>query len=66
VLLRNAPLSWSRFSHPLKNAGEKTAGLYVALSGPQAGEMSWITLDFQGKNSSAKYFRRRRWMWPAE
>ena len=48
ILLRNAPVSWSRFSHPPKNAEDKTAGIYVVLSGPHAGEMSMVTLDSHG------------------
>jgi hypothetical protein len=54
VLLRNAPLSWSRYSHPSRKADEKTSGLYVVLSGPHAGEMSLITLDAQGNELDRK------------
>ncbi len=54
VLLRNAPLSWSRYSHPPRQAGEKTSGLYVTLSGPHAGAMSLITLDEQGNELDRK------------
>jgi Domain of Unknown Function (DUF1080)/FG-GAP-like repeat len=53
VLLRNAPLSWSRFSHA-KDAGERTMGVYVALSGVHAGEMSLLTLDGHGKQIDHK------------
>ena len=38
VLLRNAPLAWSRFSHPASKGGQ-TMGVYVALTGTHAGEM---------------------------
>ncbi len=41
VLLRNAPLAWSRFSHPAANGGQ-TMGVYVALTGAHAGEMSLL------------------------
>lgn len=54
VLLRNAPLSWSRYSHPPRNADEKTSGLYVSLSGPHAGAMSLITLNGQGDELDRK------------
>lgn len=48
VILRNAPLSWSRFSHP-PGASDRTAGIYVALSGTGSGSMFWVTLDADGK-----------------
>jgi hypothetical protein len=48
VLLRNAPLTWSRFFHPA-DAGGQTMGVYVALSGAHAGDMSLLTLDGEGK-----------------
>jgi hypothetical protein len=48
VLLRNAPLEWSRFSRPA-HAGDRTKGVYVALTGAHAGEMSMLTLDADGK-----------------
>jgi hypothetical protein len=48
ILLRNAPLSWSRFFHP-KSTSDRTAGIYVVLSGTGAGSISLLTLDAQGK-----------------
>src|SRR5580698_757298 len=48
VLLRNAPVAWSRSSHPESNGGQ-TMGVYVALTGAHAGKMSLVTLDPQGK-----------------
>jgi len=39
VLLRDAPVSWSHFSHAADVAGN-TSGLYVSLSGADAGAMS--------------------------
>jgi hypothetical protein len=53
VLLRNAPLDWSRFSHPA-HAGDRTMGVYVALTGAHAGEMSMLTLDGDGKEIDRK------------
>ena len=53
VLLRNAPLAWSRFSHPAPDGGQ-TMGVYVALSGAHAGEMSLLTLDGAGKQIDRK------------
>src|SRR5271156_1691991 len=44
VLLRNASLNWSRFSHA-QAAAERSMGIYVALSGEHAGEMSLLTLE---------------------
>src|SRR5271154_6993305 len=38
VLLRNAPLGWTRFSHP-GDAGDRTAGIYALLSGTGAGSL---------------------------
>jgi hypothetical protein len=54
VLLRNAPLSWSRYSHSPRKPEENTSGLYVVLTGPHAGEMSLITLDAQGNELDRK------------
>ncbi len=48
LLLRNAPMHWSRFSHP-EGASDRTAGIYVELSGKHRGAMSLLTLDSQGK-----------------
>lgn len=48
VILRNAPQTWSRFSHP-PGASDRTVGIYVALSGTGAGSIYWVTLDADGK-----------------
>ncbi|MGI8961097.1 MAG: family 16 glycoside hydrolase [Bryobacteraceae bacterium] len=48
VLLRAAPLNWSHFSHPPKR-GDRLSGIYVSLSGADAGSMSVVTLDVQGR-----------------
>jgi hypothetical protein len=48
VLLRAAPLNWSLFSHPPKT-GDRTSGIYVSLSGANAGAMSLVTLDAGGQ-----------------
>ncbi len=48
IILRNAPVSWSRFSHPAAAVG-RTAGIYVPLSGPNLGKLYLVTLDDQGK-----------------
>ncbi|MGC2001912.1 MAG: family 16 glycoside hydrolase, partial [Candidatus Acidiferrales bacterium] len=53
VLLRNAPLAWSRFHHP-ESVGDRTAGIYVVLSGTDAGSISLVTLDAQGKVTERK------------
>ncbi|MFZ1971632.1 MAG: FG-GAP-like repeat-containing protein [Candidatus Acidiferrales bacterium] len=53
VLLRNAPLTWSRFHHP-ESVGDRTAGIYVVLSGTDAGSISLVTLDAQGKVTERK------------
>jgi hypothetical protein len=53
VLLRNASLNWSRFSHA-KAAAERSMGIYVALSGEHAGEMSLLTLEGEGKKMDRK------------
>jgi Domain of Unknown Function (DUF1080)/FG-GAP-like repeat len=53
ILLRNAPLTWSRFLHP-RGASERTAGIYVALSGAGAGSIFLLTLDAQGKEVERK------------
>ena len=48
VLLRNAPLTWSRYAHPA-DRGDQTMGIYVPLIGAHAGEMFVLTLDAKGK-----------------
>lgn len=48
ILLRNAPLNWSRFLHP-PSVSDRTAGIYVALSGSDAASLFLVTLDSQGK-----------------
>ncbi len=48
VLLRDTPLNWSRFSHPAK-IGDRTGGLYISLSGSDAGALSLVTLDAHGR-----------------
>ena len=48
VLLRNAPVNWSRYSHTAVPSSQ-TAGIYAALFGVHSGEMFRITLDAQGK-----------------
>ena len=48
IILRNAPTDWSRFSHPSGAAGN-TAGLYIELTGNNAGAISLVTLEKQGK-----------------
>jgi hypothetical protein len=53
VLLRNAPLTWSRFHHP-EGVGDRTAGIYVVLSGTGAGSIFLVTLDAQGKETERK------------
>jgi Domain of Unknown Function (DUF1080)/FG-GAP-like repeat len=53
VLLRNAPLAWSRYSHTA-DAGGRTMGVYVALTGARPGEMSMLTLDADGKEIDRK------------
>ncbi len=53
IILRNAPLNWSRFSHPT-GASDRTAGIYVVLSGTGAGAISLLTLDAQGKEIERK------------
>ena len=53
VLLRNAPLTWSRFHHP-EGASDRTAGIYAVLSGTGAGSLSLVTLDAQGKELERK------------
>ena len=53
IVLRNAPTGWSRFSHPPGIAGN-TAGLYVELTGKNAGAISLITLDEHGKVLDSK------------
>lgn len=53
VLLRNAPLTWSRFHHP-EGASDRTAGIYAVLSGTGAGSLSLVTLDAQGKELDRK------------
>lgn len=53
VLLRNASLDWSRFSHP-EHAGGRSMGIYVALTGAHAGGVSLLTLDAEGKEIDRK------------
>jgi hypothetical protein len=53
IILRNAPASWSRFSHPAGAKGE-TAGIYVELTGKDAGTMYLVTLDQDGKEKERK------------
>lgn len=53
VLLRNAPLNWSRYSHPADRS-DRTRGVYVPLVGGRAGEMSVLTLDTKGKQIERK------------
>src|ERR1700693_3024168 len=53
ILLRNAPLTWSRFLHP-RGASDRTAGIYVVLSGAGAGSIFLLTLDAQGKEVERK------------
>jgi hypothetical protein len=53
VLVRNAPLTWSRFSHPSGDSN-RTAGIYVVLSGEGAGALSLLTLDSQGREVEKK------------
>jgi Domain of Unknown Function (DUF1080)/FG-GAP-like repeat len=48
VLLRAAPLNWSHFCHPPK-IGDRMSGIYVSLWGVDAGAISIVTLDAQGK-----------------
>lgn len=48
IMLRNAPLSCSRFSHP-PGAGGQTAGIYAALTDQNAGAIYLVTLDEDGK-----------------
>lgn len=53
VLLRSAPVNWSRFSHP-EERSDRTLGIYVALTGPNAGAMSVFTLDSGWKTIDRK------------
>ena len=53
IILRNAPLTWSRYSHP-EGPSDRTGGIYVVLSGKEAGSISWVTLDAQGKIVDSK------------
>jgi hypothetical protein len=53
IVLRNAPTSWSRFSHFAGAKGE-TAGIYVELTGKDAGAMYLVTLDQDGKEKDRK------------
>jgi len=48
IVLRKAPLDWSRFFHP-PGSGDRAAGIYVTLSGSGAGSISLLTLDAEGK-----------------
>ncbi|MGI9073422.1 MAG: 3-keto-disaccharide hydrolase [Bryobacteraceae bacterium] len=48
VLLRAAPLNWSHFSYPPKR-DDRLSGIYISLSGANAGGMSLVTLDAQGE-----------------
>jgi FG-GAP repeat len=43
LLVRNAPVNWSRFSHPAERS-DRTQGIYVALTGAHAGAMSVLTM----------------------
>jgi hypothetical protein len=54
VLLRNAPLAWSRYAHKAPSGGQ-TMGLYVALTGTHAGDMFLVTLDGEGKQIDRKF-----------
>jgi hypothetical protein len=53
LLMRNAPLSWSRFAHPDERSGP-AQGVYVALTPPHAGAMSVLTLDAEWKQLERK------------
>ncbi len=53
VLLRNAPLNWSRYAHPA-DRGDRTMGIYIPLIGGDAGEMFVLTLDTKGKQIDRK------------
>jgi hypothetical protein len=53
VLLRNAPLTWSRFHHP-EGASDRTAGIYAVLSGAGAGSLALVTRDADGKELERK------------
>ncbi|MFL6353863.1 MAG: FG-GAP-like repeat-containing protein [Bryobacteraceae bacterium] len=48
VLLRAAPSNWSHFSHPSK-LDDRLSGIYVSLSGANAGAMSLVAIDHEGK-----------------
>jgi hypothetical protein len=48
LLMRNAPVTWSRFSHPAERGG-RTVGIYTGLTGAHAGAMSVLTLDPEWK-----------------
>lgn len=53
VLLRSAPVLWSRNSHPEKT-GDQMRGVLVSLAGPELGAMDLVTLDSEGKELSRK------------
>src|ERR1700730_2926363 len=53
IILRNAPVSWSRFSH-IAEAGGKTAGIYVDLTGKNPGSIYLVEIDAERKESHRK------------
>jgi Domain of Unknown Function (DUF1080) len=53
LLMRNAPVTWARFSHS-EARGDNTLGIHAALTGPHPGAMSVLTLDPQWKHLESK------------
>lgn len=53
IILRNAPVGWSRFSH-IAEAGGKTAGIYVDLTGKNPGSIYLVEIDAERKESHRK------------
>jgi hypothetical protein len=53
VVLRHAPVVWSRFSHP-RGLGGPTAGIYVELTGEHAGSIYLVQFSEDGKELERK------------